>query len=93
LLHNRRQGYLQNKQAADLLKEIQELSEVSPKKVPKSSCFLLEINFTELTHSHLKTQRYWIFAVQAALKAKQSEDQSGTRLKRIRKRMNKKITQ
>jgi hypothetical protein len=58
LLHNRRQGYLYSKQAAELLREIQELSEINPNKVPESSRFLLEINFTELTCSHLKTQRY-----------------------------------
>jgi hypothetical protein len=34
LLHDRRQGYLCNKQAANLLREIQELSELSPDKVP-----------------------------------------------------------
>jgi hypothetical protein len=45
LLHNRRQGYLHNKQAAALLREIQELSELSHDKVPESSRFLLEINF------------------------------------------------
>ncbi len=49
LLHNKRQGYLHNKQAADLLREIQELSELSPNKVPESSHFILEINFIELT--------------------------------------------
>jgi hypothetical protein len=89
LLHHRRQGYLCNKQAADLLREIQEFSKLSPDKVPMSSRFLLEINFTELTRSHVETQRYWMFAVHAALKAKQLEDRRGARLKRIRKRLNK----
>jgi hypothetical protein len=91
LLHNRRLGYLCNKQAADLLREIQELLELSPDKVPESSHFLLEINFTELTCSHLKTQWYWTFAVHAALKEKQLEDRRGARLKWIRKRLHKKI--
>jgi hypothetical protein len=33
-LHNKHQGYLQNKQSEDLLQEIAELSELSPDKVP-----------------------------------------------------------
>jgi hypothetical protein len=91
LFHNRREGYLCNKQAADLLREIQELLELSPDEVPESSHFLLEINFTELTCSHLETQWYWTFALHAALKAKQSEDRRGARLKRVRKRLNRKL--
>jgi hypothetical protein len=91
LLHNKRQGYLCNKQAADLLREIQELSELSTDKVPESGRFLLKINFTELTCSHLETQRYWTFAVHAALKAKQLEDKRGAWLKRICKRLKKTI--
>jgi hypothetical protein len=90
-LHNRRQGYLCTKHAADLLREIQELSELSPDKVPNSSCFLLEINFTERTRSHLKTQQYWRFAVHAAFKAKQLKDRRGAKLKRISKRLNRKL--
>jgi hypothetical protein len=65
--------------------------ELSPYKVPESSRFLLEINFTELTCSHLKTQWYWAFAVHAALKANQSEDKRGARLKLICKRLKKKL--
>jgi hypothetical protein len=57
-LHNKQQGYLQNKRLEDLLQEILELSELSPDKVPEGSRFLLEVNFTELTSSHLKTQHY-----------------------------------
>jgi hypothetical protein len=41
LFHDRRQGYLCNKQAADLLQEIQEVLELSLNKVPESSHFLL----------------------------------------------------
>jgi hypothetical protein len=88
-LHNRRQGYLCNKQAADLLREIQELLELSPNKVPEGSRFLLESNFTELTRSHIETQWHWTFTVHAAFKAKQLEDKRGGRLKRICKRLNK----
>jgi hypothetical protein len=90
-LQDRRQGYLCNKQAADLLREIQELSELSPNKVPESSRFLLEINFTELTRSHIETQWYWTLIVHAALKAKQLEDKRGGRLKQICKRLNKNL--
>jgi hypothetical protein len=92
LLHYKKQGYLHNKQAVDLLSEIQELSELSPDKVLESSHFLLETNFTERTRSHLKTQQYWTFAVHAALKVEQLGDKRGARLKQIRKRLNKNLT-
>jgi hypothetical protein len=56
LLHNKHQGYLRNKQSEDLLQEIAELSKLSPDKVPDNCQFLLEVNFTEHTTSHLETQ-------------------------------------
>ncbi len=49
-LHDKRQGYLRNKQSEDLLQEIAKLSELSPNKVPDNCRFLLEVNFTKLTH-------------------------------------------
>jgi len=55
-LLNKKQGYLRHKQSRDLLQEITNLSELSPDEVPEGSNFLLEINFTELTLSHLETQ-------------------------------------
>ncbi len=55
-LHDKRQGYLWNKQLEDLLQEIAELSKLSPDKVPDNHRFLLKVNFTEITTSHLETQ-------------------------------------
>jgi hypothetical protein len=89
LLHDK--GYICNKQSEDLLQEINELSDLSPKEVSESSRFLLEINFTELTSSHIETQKYWTLAVQADLMAKQLEDKHGARLKQIHKWLNTKI--
>ena len=40
--HNRKNGYLQNKTADELLQHINSLSEVSPEELPESSRFLLE---------------------------------------------------
>ncbi len=57
-LHNRQQGYLCNKQLEDLLQEITKLSDLSFNKVPESCQFLLQVNFTDLTSSHLDTQHY-----------------------------------
>ncbi len=57
-LHNKHQGYLRTKQLEDLIQEITELLELSPDKVPENCRFLLEVNFTKLTSSHLETQRY-----------------------------------
>jgi hypothetical protein len=57
-LHDKRQGYLHTKQVEDLVQEITELSELSPDEVPENCRFLLEVNFTKLTSSHLETQQY-----------------------------------
>jgi hypothetical protein len=72
-LHDKHQGCLCNKQSEDLLQEITKLSDLSPKEVPDNCQFLLEVNFTELTASHLETQRYWTLAMNAALTAKQQD--------------------
>jgi hypothetical protein len=39
--------------------------------------FLLEINFGELTKSHIKNQQYWIIALQAAVTAGQLSAAAG----------------
>jgi hypothetical protein len=90
-LHNRQQGYLRNKQLEDLLQEITELSDLSPDKVPESCQFLLEVNFTDLTSSHLETQWYWTLPNNTALTARQLERKRGARIKQIRHRVNRNI--
>jgi hypothetical protein len=80
-LHDRGQRYLRNKQLEYLLQEITELSDFSPNKVPESCQFFLEVNFTDLTSSHLVTQRYWTLAMNAALTARQLEPKRGARIK------------
>ena len=91
LLHDKKQGYLRHKQSKDLLQEITELSELSPDKVPDGSKFLLEVNFTKLTSSHIETQRLWTLADNMALAAKQLEHKRGTCSKRIQHRLNRNI--
>ena len=81
--HDRKNGYLQNKTADELLQHINSLSEVSPEELPESSRFLLEINFSELSKHHLETQRYWTLAVDTALKANALEQAQGARAKRV----------
>jgi hypothetical protein len=90
LLHDKRQGYIRNKQLEDLLQEINELSNLRPEEVAESSRFLLEINFKELMHSQIEMQANWTLAVQAVLTAKQFGRQMRW-LKRIRKMLNTKI--
>jgi hypothetical protein len=90
-LHDRRQGYLHNKQSEDLLQEITKLSDLSPDEVPESCQFLLEVNSTDLTSSHLETQRYWTLTMNAALTARQLERKRGARIKQICHRVNRKI--
>ena len=90
-LNDKTQGYLRNKKAKEILHIINEFSEVAPEEIPAESRFLLEINFTELTKSHLENQTYWVLAMDAAIKAKELELARGARAKRVRRRLNMKI--
>ena len=90
-LHDKFNGYLQNEKADDVLHLIHDLLEVAPEEVPEESRFLLEINFSELTNSHIKTQTYWTLAMDAAIKATALESAHRARAKRMRRRLNTKI--
>jgi hypothetical protein len=90
-LHDKTQGYLCNKKAKEILQIINELLEVALEEIPEDSRFLLEINFTKLTKSHLETQTYWTLAMDAAIKAKELELARGARAKRVRRCLNTKI--
>ena len=52
-LHDKMHGYLRNKKADEILQLIKKIVEVAPEEVPVDSRFLLEINFSNLTKSHL----------------------------------------
>jgi hypothetical protein len=58
---------------------------------PKPANFVLKINFSELSTSHLETQKYWMLAVNTALKAKALESARGARAKQVRQQLNTKI--
>jgi hypothetical protein len=90
-LHNKCHGYLWNKQLESLLQTVTELSDLSPVEGPDNSRFLLEFNFTELTKAHLEMQRYWTLAVNAALTARQDEQQQGAHIKQVQCKLNRKI--
>ncbi len=81
-------GYLHNQKAEEILHQINVLSDLAPEEVPKASRFLLEINFSKLSKLHLKTQKYWMLAVDAAFKAKALELARGLRAKRVRRKLN-----
>jgi hypothetical protein len=66
-------GYLRNKKADEILQLINEFAEVTLEEVPVDSRFLLEINFSNLTKSHLETQTYWTLAMDSATKAQALE--------------------
>ncbi len=89
--HNKKNGYLRNKTADELLQHINSMSEVSPEELPESSRFLLEKTFSELSKHHLETQQYWTLAVDAALKAHALEQAGGGRAKRVWRELNTKV--
>ena len=89
--HNRKNGYLQNKTADELLQRINSLSEVSWGDLPKSSRFLLKINCSELSIHHLQTQQYWTLVVDAALNAIALVQAQGAQANRVRRKLNTKV--
>ncbi len=68
-LHNKLCGYLHKKNLDDIQLTIKELADTAPEEVPEGSKFLLEINFGDLTKSHIKNQQYWVIAIQVAITA------------------------
>jgi hypothetical protein len=90
-LHNQTHGYLHNKNANKIMQQLNVLLDLAPEDVPKASRFLLKINFSELSTLHLETQKYWMLAVDAALKAKALESTQGARAKQVRQKLNTKI--
>ncbi len=63
------------------MQQINVLSDLAPEEVPEDSRFLLKIIFLGLSSYHLETQKYWMLAVDAALKAKALESARGARAK------------
>jgi hypothetical protein len=90
-LHDKLCGYLHKKKLEDIQLTIEELADTAPEEVPKKSEFLLEINFGNLTKSHIDNQHYWVIALQAAITAGQQMAAAGSRAKRIRHKVNLKI--
>ncbi len=76
----RHHSYFHNKRAQIFLTEMESLSDLAQEDVPEASRVLPEINFSELSKSHIKTQKYWTLAVQAALAAQNLEQACGVKL-------------
>jgi hypothetical protein len=73
------------------MQEIETLSNLAPKEVAKESCFLLKINFTELSGFHIEAQKYWILAGNAAYMARELALAKGARVKQAKQKVNVKI--
>jgi hypothetical protein len=80
-------GYLHNKMADKIMQQLNVLLDLTPDDVPKASRFLLKMNFSEPSTSHLETQKL----VDAALKAKALESAQGARAKQVRRKLTSKI--
>jgi hypothetical protein len=77
--------------AAEIMQEIETLSNLAPEEVAEESCFLLKINFTDLSRFHIEAQKYWILAVNAARTARDLELARGARTKRAKQKVNAKL--
>ena len=64
---------------------------MSPEDIPEENRFLFEINFGDLARSHIENQQYWIIALQAAITVGQQFSVAGSRARRIRHRVNRKL--
>jgi hypothetical protein len=89
--HDRQHGYLHTKNAAEIMQEIETLSNLAPEDVPEASRFLLDINFTDISRFHIETQKYWTLAVNAARTAQELDLARGARAKRAKQKVNAKI--
>ena len=87
-LHDKLCEYLHNKMLEDIHVTIKQLAETSSDDIPEGSRFLLEINFGDLTRSHIENQQYWIIALQAAIAAGRRIAAAGSRARRICHRVN-----
>ena len=90
-LHDKLCGYLHNRSLEDIKQTIEELAETPPEDIPEGSKFLLEINFGDLTKSHIENQQYWIIALKAAITAGRRSAAAGSRARRIRNKVNRKL--
>jgi hypothetical protein len=90
-LHNKINGYLHKKKSEEIALELELLAGIALEDVPVESQFLLEINFSELFKSHIKSQKYWILAINAALTAQGCQLARGVRAKRIKNKVNRKL--
>ena len=79
VLHDKTRGYLRLKERKEVLREIDELLEMDPDKLPEESKFLLELDFDNLYNSSFERQSYWVQAMKAARRA-------GRRAARLRSR-------
>ena len=90
-LHDKLCGYLHNKSLEDIKQTIEELVETPPEDIPEESKFLLEINYGDLTKSHIENQQYWIIALQAAITAGRRSAAADSRSRCIRHRINRRL--
>jgi hypothetical protein len=90
-LHDRINGYLHKKKSEEIVLELESLAGTAPENVPAESQFLLEINFSNLTKSHIESQKYWILAVNATLTAQRCQVALGACVKQIKDKVNWKL--
>jgi hypothetical protein len=72
--------------------ELESLAGVAPEVVPAESKFLLGINFSNLSKSHIELQKYWILAVNAALSARNHQLALGAHARQIKHKVNAKLS-
>jgi hypothetical protein len=90
-LHDKINGYLHKKKSEEIALELESLAGIAPEDVPAESRFLREINFSNLTKSHIEAQKYWILAINDALTAQRRQLARAACAKRIRSKVNRKL--
>jgi hypothetical protein len=90
-LHDKISGYLHKKKSEEIALKLELLAGIAPEDVPTESRFLLEINFSKQSKSHIESQKYWILAINTALTAQRCQLAQGARAKRIKNKVNWKL--
>ena len=75
----------------DIQITIKQLAEMSWEDIPEECRFLFEINFGNLTRSHIENQQYWIIALQVAITAGWRFAAASSCARRIHHRVNCKL--
>jgi hypothetical protein len=70
-IHNNQRGYLHLQWHKEVLREVDQLLDTPPDKLPQDSQYLLEFDYSALYNALFECQSYWVLAMKAARRSGQ----------------------